>query len=274
MVFLGWCFGSENSDIALSQPTNSWEIITTTWDTVMSWWVDTWVINTGKQESITTTPQQEVKDIVWTTIPQNRDTESFLSEYLAWEWLNKHDIAKQLSKNNIKVISMKKKDQASCEWYMNTECINFIIKDKTIVRSNAQLFIKSTKRCDIELKNTWSCESWWYPWDGTVYRFTAQWVLFRFWWGEWAACQWWWADRFTYVNFDEMKSFYSELSWQDKWVSPESNDKDCESKNTKRTKTEILRFYASNYDWNDEKKALLITAKTTEEAFYKYYKKQ
>gem|GEM_PF-5074183 len=45
----------------------------------------------------------------------------------------------------------------------------------------------------------------------------------------------------------------------------------CENKNTKRTKTEILRFYKSNNDWNDEKKALPITAKTTEEAFYKYY---
>lgn len=37
---------STNQINTISQSTNSWEIIITTWDTVMSGWVDTWTVNT------------------------------------------------------------------------------------------------------------------------------------------------------------------------------------------------------------------------------------
>lgn len=258
-ILLWWCFGTQ--DNAPSQTINSWEIIITTWDTVMSGWVDTWTVNTDIQNT---------KDIVWTTIPKGEDIERFLSYYLSEEWLTGKVIGKKLARKDIITVSMWDKSvNWKCADYMSTECINFIIKNNIIIWSNSKPFIDSKKKCEQELKTIWSCV--WYPWDGEVYRFTDKWVLFRFSWGEWAACQWWWADRFTYVNFDDMKTFYSALSWQDTWISPDPQDDMCENKNTKRTKTEILRFYKSNNDWNDEKKALPITAKTTEEAFYKYY---
>ena len=165
---------------------------------------------------------------------------------------------------------MKHKEQSSCSDYMSSNCIDFVIKDTTIIRSNAKDVIINKQQCEKELSISWSCQG--YPWDGLVYRFTKDGVLFRFFWGEWVPCQWGGADRFTYVHFKEWKLLYSVLSWQDKWVSPDPKDTDCESKNTKRTKTETLKFYKSNDDWNDETKALPIQAKTTEEAFYKYYK--
>lgn len=54
---------STNQINTTSQSTNSWEIIITTWDTVISWWIDTGIISTGVQESI-----QSTKDIVWAII--------------------------------------------------------------------------------------------------------------------------------------------------------------------------------------------------------------
>jgi len=255
MVLLGWCFSQpvENTPPTLETGNTlaleTGNVVSTgamSGDSNMSWTINSWTL-----QNI-----QPTKDSVWTVIPKDKDIWAYLSEYLAWEWLSNKVIGKKLVRNDIIAISM---GDVSVQWrcadYMSTDCINFILKDRKIIYSNFKSLIEKTN-----------------PWDGEVYRFTKNWILFSFWWGEWAACQWGSADRFTYVNLDSLKSFYSVLSRQDKWISPDPKDNMCENKNTKRTKTEILRFYQSNNDWNNEKKALPIQAKTTEEAFYKYYK--
>jgi hypothetical protein len=282
-VFLAWCFGSENSDIAPSQPTSSWEITITSWDTVMSWWVDTWVINTGIQESI-----QSTKDIVWTTMPKDKDIELFLIDYLSKKWFNNYKMEKIISKGNITAATMMKQEYIwnnfSCEQFWSSSCINFIMKDDNIIRTNLN-------ECERTTTSTWWAGRWdcirqsllWSPiaatneWDWLVYRFTNHGVLFKSSASNEDGCIKWSADWFTYVNLDSLKKIYSVLSKQERqdwWINREYGR--CFANPDSNAKwnitSETLVFFSSKDDREVHQKSLPIQAKTTEEAFYKYYK--
>lgn len=273
IVFLAWCFGSKNNDTTISQPTNSWEITITSWDTVMLGWVDTWVINTGIQESI-----QSTKDIVWTVIPDDENIEEFLSNYLKKLWRGDHKIIKSLSKDNIISISMYKKDKwiSDGEGVYFHEFVNFIIKNNIIIRSNLSSYNKPEYiECKDWQWNTASCKAI-YKFDrGLVYRYTNQGILFKQF-EEWSmgGCGRANLYTFTYVNLDkEPKTFYSILSQNYVATSPDWME-NC------KLEKEILQFFSSNNDeirltfsWGKkDERSLPIQAKTTEEAFYKYYK--
>lgn len=269
ILFLSWCMNTAQPEKDLSMNNfSTW--VNSTWDwesSSLSWEKEvdtTWIVN----ETIT-----EIEDIIWRSIPKNQDIWSYLSDYLSWQGLSWYIIDKKISRDNIVALSMKHKDYSGehcADPDMISICINFVIQNETIIWSNAKAFIATSKQCEIDLKKTWSCAN--YPWDGLVYRFTNHGVLFKFWWGEWVPCASWGDDWFTYINIPSWKSFYSILSTIVKGISPDPLDELCNNKNTKRTTTETLKFFSSNYNRHDEREALPITAKTTEEAFFKYYK--
>lgn len=207
------------------------------------------------------------------TSATNNNHNTIIKEYLSWFNITGYVIEKTLVSKDYKVFSINSSlDEESCNGYGYSKCINLIFKKDTIVYSNLSQKLEADKRCQKELKDKWNCPSGDYPWNGIIYRLTKDWALFTFWFGEWVWCNGWWSDLFTYINFNTLKSLYSVLSRKTIGHSPDPKDDMCENKKTKIIKTTKLNFFKSNNDRNDSTKALNIKAKTTEEAFYKYYK--
>jgi hypothetical protein len=262
---LGWCSNSEQNTDTLSQSIETGELVIINWNTFESSLIETWVIDIETQNS----PQdiEQTKDIIWTTISNDEDIWKFLSNYLKELWRGTYKVAKSISKNNIITISMHKenREMQNHEDDYSYGYIDFIIKDNVIVRSNIAYWD------ELESKN-WQ----WNIFDrGLVYRYTDQGVLFktfRLW--EMGGCGHSNTYYLTYVNLErEPKVFYSIFEQHYEPTTPEDLDNSC------ILSKEILQFFASSNNTTDEldqsrrnNNSLPIKAKTTEEAFYKYYK--
>jgi hypothetical protein len=186
------------------------------------------------------------------------DVDAIVADHLAWFDIDEYSIVKRGEKDDYTVVSISQdldhkpvasNDQAPCDTYGGSDCINIIISGDSLLYSTLN-----------DQTEEWS-----------FYRFTDRWILFKFSLWEWSPCNMWWAEYFTYLHLDSLKTFYSKLSTRGTGVSPDPADELCESDDTERTYVELLNFYASSADRDDETKAIETNVKTTEAAFLEYY---
>lgn len=134
-------------------------------------------------------------------------------------------------------------DQAPCDDYGSSTCINIILLWDQIVYSDLG-------------ESKWS-----------FYRFTNEGVLFRYIMGEGAACQWFLAEYYTYVHLNDFKTLYSLRSEQHRGISPSPTDTTCEDDWVVWTVEESLAIYSTFDDMRNTTNAWSGYYTSTEQAY-------
>lgn len=193
-------------------------------------------------------------DIVWQVIPTDQDITIFVSNYLKEQGIYNYVIEQQKKKWDIVTISMKPNSDFWCHFEAGG-CIVFIIKNNTVIWSN--ILCRLDKNCN------------WGNWR--FYRYTDHGVLLEIQNGEGLGCIDGITYTYQYIHLKDLKTLWSTLDIIKQWTSPDPKDERCENPKTVWKERQVLRFFSSYEDTRNSEKALNIKAKTTEEAYFKYY---
>ena len=155
-------------------------------------------------------------------------------------------------------------EQASCDWYGYSDCINVITKNGEIIRHN------QTYRDEDEFA-TRTSEA-----VGSFYEFTPNGVIFRYLMGEGMPCGRY-SDTFKiYYNIPTQGKLYGVYSEWHEGVSPDPEDEFCDNPDTVRTAYTGQNFFDyekyQQVTAREELEALILPLQSTdmESAFYEY----
>lgn len=196
-------------------------------------------------------------DIVWQVIPTGQDITIFVSNYLKGQGIYNYVIEQQKKKWDIITISMKPHSDFWCHFEAGW-CIIFLLKDRTIIWSNATSYLE----CTINV----SCSSW----HWRFYRYTDHGILLEIQNGEGLGCIDGITYTYQYINLKDLKTLWSTLDIIKQWTSPDPTDERCQNPKTVWKEAQKIEFFSS-YENVRNGTSLNIEAKTTEEAYYKYY---